>query len=270
MRLRNRRTATVSAILFLFLAIIAAAGQAQAQAQPRAVIEAGAAQNYFYIEPSYEGAAVTLFASVDREKLKTQPFDIAVTLRGPVKAVTVWKKDRRGLLWVNSESLTFEAVPNFYAVLSARPVAQIAPLAERKPFEIGLDAIALPPRTEEGSGPAIAAPHEFEEALIRLKKASGLFIEDSESAIEFLGERLFRARAFLPPAAGPGLYRANFYVFQNGRVVGAASSHIRLTKIGMEARLSSAAAEHPWLYGIAAVIIAAAIGGGASFVFSRD
>ena len=110
---------------------------------------------------------------------------------------------------------------------------------------------------------------EFREALIKLKRASGLFVEDNQAAIEFLGARLFRARVFLPPAAGPGLYRVNFYVLQKGGVLGEASAHIRLNKIGIEARLSSAAVDHPWLYGVLAVILAAAVGGGASLVFRR-
>jgi len=52
-------------------------------------------------------------------------------------------------------------------------------------------------------------------------------------------------------------------------VAGEASAHIRLNKVGIEAGLSSAAVDHPWLYGVLAVILAAAVGGGASLVFRR-
>jgi uncharacterized protein (TIGR02186 family) len=244
--------------------------RANAETQIPGVIEAGVSQNHFYIEPSYDGTTITLFASVDRDKLKGRPFDVAVTVRGPIKSVTVWKKHRRAGLWVNSRSLTFEGVPNFYAVLSTKRLGEIAPLDKRRPFEIGLDALSLPVRAGEEPTAQTPASPEFQEALIRLKKASGLFVEADHSDIEFLGERLFRARVFLPAAAGPGLYRANFYVFQKGDIAGTAASHIRLKKIGIEARLSSAATEHPWLYGVAAVLLAAAVGSGASLVFRRS
>jgi uncharacterized protein (TIGR02186 family) len=233
------------------------------------LVEGGAAQNHFFIEPSYDGTSLALFGSVDTARLNGAPFDVAVTIRGPFKPVTVWKKARRGVFWINAERVTFEGVPDYYAALSTRPVTDLAPPEERRKHEIGIDALSLP--ALEGRGERSAqAPQEFRDALIKLKKASGLFVEDSQGAIDFFGARLFRTRAFLPPAASPGLYRAEFYILQNGKVVGEASSRIRLRKIGIEARLSSAAIDHPWLYGLAAVVLAAAVGGGASVVFRRS
>jgi uncharacterized protein (TIGR02186 family) len=253
----------------LFWLVAHCAAGAEAKAEVSGLIEAGASQSHFYIEPSYDGTTIVLFGSVDRERLKGQAFDIAVTLRGPIKPVTIWKKDRRAGLWVNSQSLTFEGVPNFYAVLSTRPADQIAPLEERKAYEIGLDALTLPLKPGDNVPAEATAPLEFQSALIRLKKAGRLFVEDSQSTIEFFGDRLFRSRVFLPASAGQGVYRANFYVLRSGKVVGAASANIYLKKIGIEARLSSAATQHPWLYGVVAVLLAAAVGSGASLIFRR-
>ncbi len=252
----------------LACALVAPAAVCVEAAETPNLIEAGASQNHFYIEPSYDGTAIVLFGSVDRERLKGRTFDIAITVRGPVKAITIWKKGRKAGLWVNSESLTFEGVPNFYAVLSTRPIAEIAPREERRPHEIGLDALSLPMKTEGDMRTQPQAPEEFQTALIRLKQSSKLFVEEY-TAVEFFGASLFRAKVFLPASAGPGLYRANFYVLENGKVVGEATAHIRLNKIGIEAALSSAAANHPWLYGIMAVFMAAAIGSGASLFLRR-
>jgi uncharacterized protein (TIGR02186 family) len=241
--------------------------------QPRAesvnTIEAGASQNYFYIEPTYDGTSIVLFGSIDRQALNGRPFDLAVTIEGPIEPVTVWKKDRLAGLWVNTESLTFEGVPNYYAVLSTRPVREVAPIEVRKPRQIGLDALALPlkaPNVPNGHPPA---PHEFQEALIRLKKGSGLFSENSKDAFDFFGSRLFRSRVYLPASAGPGVYRVKFYVLQDGKEAGQTSANIRLKKIGIEARLSSAAMNYPWFYGFMAVAVAAVTGGGASLIFRR-
>jgi uncharacterized protein (TIGR02186 family) len=247
-------------------------------------IEAEVSDNYFYIEPGYNGSSIVLFGSIDREKLRKQSFDyaaatgqamkfrgnsfdIAVTIRGPVRPITVWKKARHAGLWINTESLTFEGVPNYYAVLSTKPVAGIASQEERKAHGIGLDALALPVRAGDG-GPL--APEEFQQALIRLKQSNGLFLEQSKDAIEFFGSRLFRARIHLPASAGAGLYRAEFYIFQNGKIVGETGADIQLSKIGIEAQLSAAALNFPWAYGAAAVIIAALTGGGASLIFRKS
>jgi uncharacterized protein (TIGR02186 family) len=262
-------TAALMAGFAAFLALIAlAAGTGASLAADADVIEGGAARNHFYIEPSYDGTSIALFGAVDTSRLKDLPFDVAVTVRGPVKPVTVWKKGRRAGVWVNTESLTFEGVPNYYAVLTTKPVDAIAPLEERVAHEIGLDALNLPLKEREET-PARVAPSEFKQALIKLKRASGLFVEESQGAIDFFGKRLFRARTFLPPAATPGLYRAEFFILQNGKVIGEASAHIRLRKIGIEARLSSTALDYPWFYGVLAVMLAAAVGGGASLVFRK-
>jgi uncharacterized protein (TIGR02186 family) len=241
----------------------------QARAENASAIEAGASQNYFYIEPSYDGTAIVLFGSLDRESLGGRPFDLAVTIEGPIQPVTVWKKDRVAGLWVNTESLTFEGVPNYYAVLSTRPVREIAPLEVRKARDIGLDALSLPlkaPNVPNGHPPA---PREFQDALIRLKTSSGLFSEQSKDAFEFIGSRLFRSRVFLPASAGPGLYRVKFYVLQDGKFAGETPARIQLKKIGIEARLSSAAINYPWVYGLIAVGVAALTGSGASLIFRR-
>ncbi|MBT3070828.1 TIGR02186 family protein [Rhodomicrobium sp. Az07] len=232
------------------------------------IIEAGAAQNQFYIEPSYDGTSVVLFGAVDRDRLKNEPFDIAVTLRGPVQPVVVWKKDRRAGLWVNSQRLIFDGVPNYFAVLSTRPLADIAPLAERDRYGLGIDVLSLPIRDEQKNPPSKLTRSEFEAALVKQKNAAGLFVEEAR-AIDFFGVSLFRTKTFLPAAAGPGLYVAHFYVLQGGKVIGDATARIRLRKIGIEARLSTTAADHPWLYGVIAVLLAAVVGGATSYLTGR-
>ena len=127
------------AALFLAFAL-----QAPAMAAVANLIEGGASENSLFIEPSYDGTSVALFGSVDVGRLDGQPFDIAVTLRGPNQPVTVWKKKRQAGLWVNAESLAFEGAPNYYAVLSTKPVKELAPLQERAAHQIGIDALSLP------------------------------------------------------------------------------------------------------------------------------
>ncbi len=268
MRPVSKRRCALAYCLGLWLVLLLAAAAPASAAVPDP-IEADASENYFYIEPGYNGSSIVLFGSIDRDRLRGKPFDIAVTIRGPVRPVTVWKKGRHAGLWINSESLTFEAVPNYYAVLTTKPAAEIAPLDERRSYGIGLDALALPSQAGDGIKAGAAAPQEYQDALVRLKQSAGLFLEQSKGAVEFLGTRLFRTHVYLPAAAGAGLYRAEFYILQNEQVVGETGADILLTKIGIEAELSSAALYFPWLYGLVAVILAALVGGGASIIFRK-
>ena len=269
MRTARNRFGLLGCLLALWLALPAAEAAPANAAVPDS-IEAEASENYFYIEPGYNGSSIVLFGSIDREKLRGKPFDVAVTIRGPVRPVTVWKKGRHAGLWINTESLTFEGVPNFYAVLSTKPAAEIAAIEERNGHGIGLDALSLPLRVGDGGKAGDAAPREFQQALIRLKQSSGLFVEQSKGAIEFFGSRLFRAHIYLPASAGAGLYRAEFYIYQNGKIAGETGSDILLSKVGIEAQLSAAALEFPWLYGSIAVLLAALTGGGASLIFRKS
>lgn len=268
MRTSSKRFGALGYCLGLWLALMLAAAVPACAAVPDS-IEADASENYFHIEPGYNGSSIVLFGSIDREKLRGNAFDIAVTIRGPVRPVTVWKKGRHAGLWINSDSLTFEGVPNYYAVLSTKPPAEIAPLEERRTRGIGLDALDLPLQKGDGMVAGTAAPQEFQDALIRLKRSAGLFVEQGSGAVEFLGARLFRAHVYLPAAAGAGLYRARFYILQNGRVMGETAADILITKIGIEEQLSTAALYFPWLYGAVAVLLAALVGGGASLIFRK-
>ena len=151
-------------LLGCFLALWLALPAAEAAPANAAVpdsIEAEASENYFYIEPGYNGSSIVLFGSIDREKLRGKPFDVAVTIRGPVRPVTVWKKGRHAGLWINTESLTFEGVPNFYAVLSTKPAAEIAAIEERNGHGIGLDALSLPFARETAAKPGMRHRRNF-------------------------------------------------------------------------------------------------------------
>ena len=150
----------------LFLMLIVAFEDV-AMAETPDLIEAGASQNHFYIEPSYDGTSIALFGSVDSDQLKNQPFEVAVTLRGPIKPVTVWKKARRAGLWVNSQSITFDGVPNYYAVLSTKPLEEIASLEARKDHEIGVDALQFSDAGRQAAWPAVQGLPERADHLER-------------------------------------------------------------------------------------------------------
>ncbi len=236
-----------------------------------AEIEIGASENYVFIEPDFTGTRVVIFGAIDRPRQqapRAEPYDIAITIRGPSSQRTVWKKDRVAGIWVNDESVTFENAPSFYLVLSTKPLNDLAPVWEREQYDLGLDALNLEITASETFGLNEAQRKDYKDALVRLKKDRGLWSEQT-SKVEFLGDRLFRADADIPASVPTGLYRATVYLIRDGRVVGRSASFIRLQKIGIERFLSAAAQEQPLLYGIGAVLVAVAIGSLASLIFRR-
>ena len=246
--------------------IVCAASICMAQAPASNLIEAGASQNHFYIEPDFDGSSVVLFGAIDREGTKNQPFDLAITIRGPEKPVTVWQKERRFGVWINSKSAIFQSAPSFYAVMSTKPVEELASLDERKKYEIGIDTLPLQISASADAQENLKTTDDFRSALIRIQKSAAIFVEKA-SSIEFLGKSLFRTRAYLPASAGPGVYHVKVFLFQNGKMIGSAPSKLRVKKVGIEAFLSRTSGSNPWLYGAGAVLLAAFIGSGASLVF---
>jgi uncharacterized protein (TIGR02186 family) len=252
-----------------FAAVLGVAGALTvlpASAVEPGIIEADAAENNFYIRPDFTGSTVVIFGAVRRSRVLGNNFDIAVSVRGPVNGVTVWKKRRAGPVWINREKLEFDTAPSFYAALGTADIGSMAPFEERAAYELGLDTLRLQ------SAPADLheeAQSDFRHALIEAKRAAGLYLE-SDTGVERSGESLFRARFFLPPAAGPGLYRVKVLLIQDGKIKGTSLSHVRIEKTGVERLLSNASATQPWAYGVIAVLIAVAVGGAASLLPRRD
>ena len=93
-----------------------AAGAAQANA---AAVLADLSSHIIAIGGGFTGDSVVLFGSTDG------PGDIIAVVRGPERDATVWRKGKFAGIWVNADSVTFDNVPAFYAVVASRPVEQL-------------------------------------------------------------------------------------------------------------------------------------------------
>ncbi len=241
----------------------ALADRADAQVAP--IIEGDASENYFTIKPDFDGSSVVVFGAVDRSRLNGRSFDVAVSVRGPAKSVTVWKKEHIGGIWINNRSRIFDAVPSFYACIGTRAVADMADRTERSQYELGMDVLNF---VVESDAERAENKEGFLDALVQSKRKSALY-KEQPGAIEFLGRSLFRAKVFIPPAGGAGLYAIKIFLIEDGRIVSSTVSHVRLEKAGIERFLSSTSLSDPWFYGLFAVLLAAAVGGGASLLFPK-
>src|SRR5262249_57542845 len=104
---------------------------------------------------SLVGEALVFFGTVEPEPAGSPlrpPYDLVVTVSGPPQTLRTRRKERMLGIWVNADAREFVRVPSYLAVLSNRPVNNIASPDTLQRLQIGLDNFLLP----QPIGPALA------------------------------------------------------------------------------------------------------------------
>lgn len=212
------------------------------------------------ITTGFAGADVLLFGAVDG------PGDVVVIVRGPKSSVVMHRKSRLAGIWVNTASMTFDAVPSFYSVAATRPLDEIASAAVRARNEIGLDFVQLDlPHAKASQNIA----NEWRAALKRAKQRLGLY-STAVGRVSFLGNQLFRTDIFFPANVPTGAYQVQVYLLREGQVVGAQTTPLIVSKLGLEAEVFDFAHNQSALYGVIAVLVALVAGWLAHIVFRKS
>ncbi len=211
------------------------------------------------ITADFDGTDVLLFGTVEAES------DVVIVVQGPQQPIVVRRKDRMLGVWLNAQSVRFDAVPSFYAVAATAPVTTLMTDNVRARHGIGIDTLAFAPAGVDDAARSAA----FRAGLVRNKREEGLFAEP-EDAVRFVGGGLFRTTLRFPASVRPGRYRVEVFGVRDGRVVAAQQSALIVTKVGVEARLSDFARQDAELYGIGAIIFAVAAGWLAAAAFRRS
>lgn len=256
-----------------------AAAPATAQQQPGADVAddlpAGVAEEQITVSSTYGGSYITVFGvNPDRRGRG----DIVVVLRGPNEPATVMRKRRipGGQfpigLWVNGDPVHFSEAPAFFAVLSNRPLREIA--SPESIWRYQLDPAAS--ARLASAVPAGGDPSAYRAALVRLRRDQGLY--QSQARLPQEGIRggltayqggLFRAVVRLPANAPIAQYHADTYLFRDGRLISRQRIPIMIERVGVERTIHDLATNVSWLYGIVTVLLALLAGWGASVVFRR-
>jgi len=185
-------------------------------------------------------------------------------VRGPEGDVVVRRKSQVNGMWINTQSVTFKAVPGYYAMAATKRIDTIItpPVAERE--QIGAERLRVQP--EANLPPDRVAL--FHGALLRNMERNGLF-QSRTATIRFLGQRLFRADIVFPANVPTGLYTVNVYLVKGGQVVSAATTPLSVSKIGLSAEIFDFAQNRGFSYGLIAVAFAGIAGWAASRLFQR-
>ncbi len=217
-------------------------------------------EHQIQITTGFTGTDVLLFGTVASNS------DVVVVVRGPAEDTTVWRKGRYAGIWVNDQRVVFDSVPSFYAVRSSAELGQIASDTVRARHSMGANYLRL--RAKESSM-SPAELETFRAGLIRNKRRQGLFTPEGEG-ISFLGGELFRTRLFFPANVPTGFYDIEVFMMREGRVEHAQTTPLIVSKAGLGADVFYFAHEYSALYGILAILLAAAAGALAAFVFRKN
>lgn len=210
------------------------------------------------ITTGFTGTEVVLFGAVEGDG------DVIVVVRGPEAPIVVRRKERVFGVWLNRRQMRFANVPQFYAVAATKPPIELAPGDLLAKLQIGTDRLAL--QAAGRGGPDEVA--RFRAALIEEKERDGLFPREP-GRVSFVGRRLFRTTLALPSNVPTGTYQVDTYLLRGGQLVGAQTTPLLVSQLGISADIVDFAYKQSIFYGLAAVAMAVAAGWAASLAFRR-
>ena len=208
------------------------------------------------ITTGFTGASVVLFGATDG------PGDVIVAVRGPEREMTVRRKSRVAGIWVNTQQITFDNLPSFYAVAASRPIADILSPAAAAFYRLGIANLKLAASTP---APSVVVD-AFRTALERTQQEAGLFIERI-GKVDFLGERLFRTTITFPANVPTGTYLVEVFLVRDKDIVSGQTTPLVVSKVGVDAAVFEFSTRQPGFYGAIAVLTAVVAGWLASLPF---
>ncbi len=250
----------------MVLALIALLGIASEASAERLITSVSTSR--VLITSSYTGAELVLFGVIERDGAsvsRSGPYDIVVTVKGPVSPITVREKQRMGPLWVNADQRKYVGLPGYLAIHSSRPMTEVTSDGLRERFQFGLMESVAP----RGGGMSADHRQNFHHALIRIRSNARLF-QANDKGVVFLAPGLFRAAISLPATAPLGNYEATVTLLSDGAPLATEKTDFEVVKTGFEAQVAMAAFSQPWLYGLFTVFLALGFGWLANYAFRRD
>lgn len=253
------RRPTVSFLLTAGLVLAAFAAVAPTVKGEQALV-ADLSDHEIAITTGFTGAELLLFGAIEGEG------QIVVVVTGPRQTMTVRRKERIAGIWINTESMTFQNVPSFYAVAATGSLEEIDPDVRARQ-EMGLDHLSLRPYLKDRDTP-VAKIRAYRDGLVRNQVRHGLF-SASSGRISVLSERLFRTRVSFPANVVTGIYTVSVYYIRDGSPVHAQTTPLRVSKIGLGAYVFRFAHTNAAAYGVFAILIAVLAGWLAAVIFRK-
>ncbi len=257
--------------VLLALALVLAFTPARAQQAPEIEgdFPAAVVEEQITVSSDYRGSFITVFGvNPDRRGRG----DIVVVVRGPNVRTVVMRKERVFGLWINDDPVRFAGAPSFFAVLSNRPLRDIA--SPQAIWRYQLDPAAS--AQLESAIPGGGDPSAYRRALVRLRFTQGLYqvyigqpTPERRGGLTMYQGGLFRAVVRLPANAPIAQYHADTYLFRDGRLISSQRIPVTISRVGIERRIHDLATTQSFLYGVVTVLLALFVGWIAALLFRR-
>jgi uncharacterized protein (TIGR02186 family) len=234
-------------------------------------VQADVSMRSVAVTSSFNGTEVVIFGAVDNSRqvsAESGLYDIVIVVEGTPTKLAVRRKSNVAGIWINSQSITYESVPSYYAIISTRPLDELADPIMLRENDIGFDHVRMNVIRGWETGLTTADLTDFRSSVIRVKQKEGLYVEKRGGVI-FIGRSLFRATIDLPANVPVGPLEARVYLLQNGQILSRYTTRMKLEREGLEQVLYSFAFDRPFFFGL--FTVATAIGAGllASTLFAR-
>lgn len=206
------------------------------------------AQMEIGVSMGFAGSYIRVFG--DRRDKDT---DIIITITGPERDVTMWKKARIMGAWVNRYAAEFKAVPAYYQYAVSAPETKAGLAQVMKMQNIRKTDYINSLKT--GLSSDKLEKEEFITALIDKKISQEMFFETSEP-FTFLNDHFFKVHFRIPPSALTGEYLIRSYLIKNGEIIERDEDSLIIEQVGANAFLNRAARDLSLIYALVCISFA--------------
>ncbi len=235
----------------------------------RESVQADVSTRSVSITSSFTGTEIVVFGAVDNSRQSSAEsglYDVVIVLEGTPNRLVSRRKSNIAGIWINTQSVTFESIPSYYAIASTRPLDELADPVLLRENDIGLEQVRMTPIRGWETGLSTADLTEFKSAVIRLKQKEGLYVQEQYGVV-FIGRSLFRATIELPANVPVGPLVARVHLLREGQLLSTYTARVNLERQGIERILYAFAFDHALLYGLFTVAVAVGAGLIASTLF---
>ena len=216
------------------------------------------------ITTSFDGHDILIFGAVRRESpINTdEPLEVVITVAGPSTPIEVRRKSNIFGIWINTDRVEVELAPSFYAVATTGPLDDVLSQTEDLRHRISIDRAIR----SVGAPPSISDSGKFTEALIRIRRAEGVYQQLAGKVI-LDQQTLFRTSIEMPANLTEGTYPTRIFLTRDGEVVSKFETVILVRKVGLEQFLYNLSRQQAPIYGLMSIMIACIAGWAASAAF---
>lgn len=244
------KTLYITAVFFVLLAV----------GKPSfAALDIDVSEPNLEITTGFSGDTLTLFGTAFPKG------DIIILVKGPEKQTVIRRKIDVMGLWVQAESVTFNAVPGYYNIASSSPVETISDPQTLRNLRLGINSLTF------SSKEKISAEkhNRFQESLIQNKQLKHLYSLTPDAVI-YLNDNLFKTRISMPAHVPLGNYTIEAFLFKDGQLIDRKTKPFNIAQTGFTGDVHKFAFSNPPLYGITVIFIAIFSGILATFLLRRD